>query len=73
MHQLAVRFNNISANLWDVVIKAENSGAGTISTEEDSFDSIPIYYNLQGMRVVHPTPGLYIVREGDKTYKRLVR
>lgn len=73
VHQLAVRFNNISANLWDVVIKAENSGAGTISTEEDSFDSIPIYYNLQGMRVVHPTPGLYIVREGDKTYKRLVR
>lgn len=33
----------------------------------------PEYYNLQGMRVKDPTPGIYIVRRGNKTSKEIVR
>lgn len=33
----------------------------------------PEYYNLQGMRVKDPTPGIYIVRRGNKTSKEVVR
>jgi alpha-amylase len=31
------------------------------------------YYNLQGMKVEHPTTGIYIVHQGNKTYKRVIR
>jgi hypothetical protein len=31
------------------------------------------YYNLQGVRVANPTPGLYIVRRGTLVTKELVK
>lgn len=31
------------------------------------------YYNLQGVRVNNPAPGIYIVRRGNKVSKVLVR
>jgi len=31
------------------------------------------YYNLQGVRVANPTAGLYIVRQGDKVSKTVIR
>lgn len=31
------------------------------------------YYNLQGIRVADPTPGMYIMRQGSKTSKVVIR
>jgi len=39
----------------------------------DAEDAPAEYYNLQGVRVENPTPGLYIVRRGNTTTKELVR
>ena len=37
-------------------------------------DEAPIeYYTLQGVRVSDPTPGIYVVRRGTKTYKAVIR
>lgn len=38
-------------------------------------DAKPVYYNLHGMRVDagNLTPGIYVVRQGDRTFKQIVR
>ncbi len=36
-------------------------------------ETAPQYYNLQGMRIAFPTSGVYIVREGNRITKRIVR
>ncbi len=48
--------------------------------EESSVEGIeavgseaPEYYNLQGVRVVNPSEGIYIVREGNKVTKKVIR
>ena len=41
----------------------------TIETDELE----PEFYTLQGVRVMNPTPGIYIVRRGNKTSKAVVR
>lgn len=40
---------------------------------EMSEETEPEYYNLQGIRVNDPVPGIYIVRRGNKTSKEVVR
>lgn len=53
-----------------------NSSLGGVeSIETDAFDAdAPAeYYNLQGIRVAEPTTGLYIVRQGSKVSKQLIR
>ena len=46
------------------------SGLGQINGDHD----LPAtYYNLQGVRVDNPTPGIYIRRQGDKATKVLIR
>lgn len=37
----------------------------------DAEEIAPVYYNLQGVRVENPTPGLYIVVKGSKSSKVL--
>lgn len=45
-------------------------GIDAITTEENA----PVeYYNLQGVRINNPTPGLYIVKQGKKVSKHLIR
>ena len=49
---------------------------GMCSVEEIAAESdeAPVYFTLQGIRISAPTaPGLYIVKQGAKTTKRLVR
>lgn len=41
------------------------------STENNQSD--PIYFNMQGARVINPTPGIYIVRRGKKTTKEIIK
>lgn len=53
-----------------------NSSLGGVeSIEADAFeaDAPAEYYNLQGIRVAEPTTGLYIVRQGSKVSKQLIR
>ena len=53
-----------------------NSSLGAVEgIEADAFDAdAPAeYYNLQGIRVAEPTTGLYIVRQGTKVSKQLIR
>lgn len=45
------------------------SGIETI----DATDAPAEYYNLQGMRVANPTAGIYICRQGSKTFKVLIK
>lgn len=43
---------------------------GVKSVEEEA---TPEYYNLQGVRVTDPAPGIYIVRRGSKVSKAVIR
>ncbi|MDE6283711.1 MAG: starch-binding protein [Muribaculaceae bacterium] len=62
----------ITANFTNMTVKAE---AGSSAVEEIVVDSeaTPVYYNLMGIRVDQPTPGLYIVVRGNKVTKEFVR
>ncbi|MDE5595212.1 MAG: hypothetical protein K2I89_06545, partial [Muribaculaceae bacterium] len=52
-----------------------SSGIDDIVTDEtlDSDDAPATYYNLQGVEVKNPAPGIYIVRRGSKVTKELLR
>lgn len=51
----------------------EGTRTGVDDIAVDAEDAPAEYYNLQGVRVENPTPGLYIVRRGNTTTKELVR
>lgn len=40
---------------------------------KDESSAMPIYYNLQGIRVMNPTSGLYIKHEGNKVSKVIIK
>ena len=44
-----------------------------ISDAETSTNAAPVDYNLQGVQVANPTPGLYIVVRGNKITKEWIR
>ena len=39
----------------------------------DDTDNAPVYYNLQGVRVANPENGIFILRQGGKTSKVVIR
>lgn len=43
--------------------------SGVDSIDMDDNDAPVEYYNLQGVRVINPTPGIYIQRQGNKVRK----
>ncbi|MDE6217974.1 MAG: hypothetical protein K2F64_03135 [Muribaculaceae bacterium] len=52
----------------------------TFTTEDSAVDAVEIdenlpmeYYDLQGRRVENPAKGLYIIRQGNKSAKRIIR
>lgn len=47
-----------------------NTAVETIVTDNNA---TPEYYNLQGVRVMNPSNGIYIVRRGNKVTKEVVR
>lgn len=47
--------------------------AGVDGIEADEPDAVPVYYNLQGVRVDTPSAGLYIVVRGNKVTKEIVK
>lgn len=61
-------FRDFTLEQWD----ASASGVDNIIAEDDV--NAPVeYFNLQGVRVANPTPGLYIVRQGKKVSKQVIR
>lgn len=49
------------------------SGIGFEPTVDTDADARPVYYNLQGVQIDRPSPGIYIVRRGNKVTKEFVR
>ena len=48
--------------------------SGIDGVESDEYGDAPVeYYNLQGIRVENPEPGLYIRRQGDKSTKVYIK
>lgn len=60
---------------WKYYNKEEVSGIEDIVTEEtvEGSDAAPVYYNLQGVQVVNPENGIFIVRRGNKVTKEYIR
>ncbi|MBD5233048.1 MAG: hypothetical protein HDS65_02590 [Bacteroidales bacterium] len=59
----------IGAYEWSV----DDPAAGMKSAVIGDTDAPAVYYNLQGMRVENPTPGIYIVRKGHSTAKVMIQ
>ena len=54
----------------NIVFSQNDSAVAELETENNE---TPIYYNLQGVRVSNPAKGLYIIRQGNKTVKSIIR
>lgn len=50
-----------------------NDGSGVQNIVVDDGNAPVEYYNLQGVRVANPANGLYIVRQGNKVSKRIIK
>lgn len=50
----------------------ESTGINDIVADDTVSDGPAEYYNLQGVRVVNPDGGIYIVRQGSKVTKRYI-
>lgn len=59
-----VDFDNLTA--W---VSSEAAGVEEIGIETVA----PVYYNLQGVEVANPQNGLYIVKQGNKVSKQLIK
>ena len=56
--------------VYVVPVSGQNGIEDVIMGDEDA----PVeYYNLQGVRVMNPTAGLYIVKQGSKVSKAILR
>ena len=64
---------DITADFANMTVKATTSTSGVDEVEAADSDILPIYYNLQGVRVDNPAPGLYIVVRGSKVTKEQLR
>lgn len=54
--------------VWD-----ENAGAGVSDLVVEDENAPVEYYNLQGIRVANPENGIYIVKQGNKVTKRIIK
>ncbi len=67
---------NSPAQYWNPFadFKLEVLTAGTsVEGIESAATEVPEYYTLQGVRVANPTEGIFIVREGNKVSKKVIR
>ncbi len=59
-------------HLDDLKVYAANGGSAVAEIAAD--ENAPVeYFNLQGVRVNNPANGLYIVKQGNKVEKRIIR
>lgn len=66
---------NSPAQYWNPFadFKLELSDGAGVEGVGDADNAAPVYYNLQGVRVANPTGGVFIVREGNKVSKKVIR
>ena len=60
---------NVDFESMKVWVSSEAAGIEAIDVETVA----PVYYNLQGIEVANPQNGLYIVKQGNKVSKQLVK
>lgn len=66
----ATAANNIQTMKVIVVPDGQSGIESVVAADENA----PVeYYNLQGVRVANPTAGLYIVKQGSKVSKAIIR
>lgn len=55
-------------------LKVAKAGSSAVNEIKNADANEPVeYYNLQGIRVANPENGLYIVKQGNKVSKRIIR
>lgn len=67
-------YNIVDNNVFRVKVK--QSGVDSIVDDDTAVgcDDVPVvYYNLQGVQVANPGPGVYIRRQGDRVTKVVIR
>lgn len=57
----------------EIQSEGTSTGIDNVVADEDAVEAPVEYYNLQGVRVMNPTSGLYIKRQGTKVTKVMVR
>lgn len=63
-----------SANRWFLDNVQVYSDASSAVDAVEAAENVPVeYFNLQGVRVNNPSNGVYIVKQGDKIEKRIIR
>ena len=73
-----VNQNNYSHPVFDFKLEYfdpsyEGYDVTGVESVEAAATAAPEYYNLQGVRVANPQGGIFIVREGNKVSKRVIR
>lgn len=61
---------------WSYLTFVKDNGSDGIRSPFESpslADEAPVYYDMQGMKVKNPTNGIYILKQGDKTRKVIIR
>lgn len=62
-------FINVDFDSMTVWVSSEAAGVETLEVEAVA----PVYYNLQGVEVANPQNGLYIVKQGNKVSKQIIK
>lgn len=62
----------LTVNLKDKVLTVGDKGVGIETIDADA-SAAAEYFTLQGVRVANPTEGIYIVRNGSKARKVIIR
>ena len=63
----------ITADFDNMTVTATTTALSTGNVDSDDDSVEPIYYNLQGVKIENPTPGLYIVVRGHKVTKEMIK
>jgi len=63
-------FEIAEITLYSTIVEHTSAGVAEIAVDENAPAE---YFNLQGVRVANPENGLYIVRQGAKTFKTFVK
>lgn len=64
--------NYKTADVWSKFSKQDIT-SGIEAIETDAIDADAEYYNLQGVKIVNPTSGIYIRRQGTKIDKVIIK
>lgn len=70
---LCTKINGSIAEIYGRALVVKLPDSGVEAVEADNADAPVEYYNLQGIRVVNPSSGLYIRRQGNSVSKELIR